>query len=68
MTSYEIPDPFQSFVLNKYKDYKGMLYDYMAKEWHLNCGSCKEKMYAPNKKSIIKARLYHTRNKCLGGY
>jgi len=26
MLTYEIPDPFETFVANKYKDYKGMVY------------------------------------------
>jgi len=32
MKTYDIPDPFDAFVANKYKDYKGMLYDFFAKE------------------------------------
>ena len=68
MNTYEIPDPFDTFVAHKYKDYKGMLYDFFAKEWHMNCGCCKEDLYAPNRKTLTKIRLYHTRNECLGGY
>ena len=68
MISYEIPDPFDIFVSNKYKDYKGMLYDFFAKEWHMKTACCGEDLYAPNKKTMTKIRLYHTRNECLGGY
>lgn len=25
-------------------------------------------LYAPNKKTMTKIRLYHTRNECMGGY
>ena len=68
MISYEIPDPFDTFVANKYKDYNGMLYDFFAREWHMQCGCCEEDLYAPNKKTMTKIRLYHTRNECTGGY
>lgn len=68
MISYEIPDPFATFVAKKYKDFNGYVYDFFNKEWHIKCGCCKEDIYAPTKKIIIKARLYHTRNECLGGY
>ena len=49
-------------------DFKGMLYDFFAKEWHMNCLCCNEDLYAPNKKVMTKIRLYHTRNECQGGY
>ncbi len=68
MINLEIPDPFDTFVLKKYKDFKGMLYDFFAKEWHMNCRCCDENLYAPNKKTMTKIRLYHTRNECTGGY
>ena len=68
MQSYEIPDPFETFVANKYKDYVGLAYDFFAREWHMRCACCKEDLYAPNKKIMTKIRLYHTRNECLGGY
>jgi hypothetical protein len=68
MRSYDIPDPFQEFVSRKYKEYKGMIYDFFSKEWHMKCGCCKEDLYAPNKKTMTKTRLYHTRQECLGGY
>lgn len=68
MISYEIPDPFQEFVAKKYKDFKGMQYDFFGREWHGSCYSCDEELYAPSKKEYIKNRLYHTRNVCLGGY
>ena len=68
MISYEIPDPFQTFVSNKYKNYAGALYDFFAKEWQMKCGCCKEDLYAPTKKILTKIRLYHTRNECTGGY
>jgi hypothetical protein len=68
MINLEIPDPFMDFVTNKYKNYTGTVYDFFAREWHFTCRTCKEKMYAPTKKTITKTRLYHTRNICLGGY
>jgi hypothetical protein len=68
MISYEIPDPFDIFVANKYKNYIGMIYDFFAREWHMKCNCCKEDLYAPNKKTMTKIRLYHTRNECTGGY
>ncbi len=68
MINLEIPDPFDTFVANKYKDFKGMLYDFLNREWHMSCGCCKENLYAPNKKTMTKIRLYHTRNECQGGY
>jgi len=45
-----------------------MLYDFFAREWHMQCGCCEEDLYAPNKKTMTKIRLYHTRNECTGGY
>jgi hypothetical protein len=68
MISYEIPDPFTTFVTKKYQNYTGMVYDFFAREWHLKCACCKEDLYAPNKKLMTKIRLYHTRNECTGGY
>lgn len=68
MMSYEIPDPFEDFVARKYANYKGMRYDFFAREWSGSCSCCGEELYAPNKKDYIKTRLYHTRNICLGGY
>lgn len=68
MINMEIPDPFEVFVANKYSDYKGMLYDFFAREWTGSCYTCSEELYAPSKKEYIKNRLYHTRNECLGGY
>jgi len=46
----------------------GMLYDFFAREWHLKAACCGEDLYAPNKKTMTKIRLYHTRNECMGGY
>ena len=68
LVSLEIPDPFQTFVANKYANLKGMQYDFFAKEWHLKTACCGEELYAPNKKIMNKIRLYHTRNECLGGW
>ena len=68
MISLEIPDPFETFVSKKYKDFKGMMYDFFGQEWHMNCGCCNEDLYAPTKKIMTKIRLYHTRNECTGGY
>lgn len=64
----EIPDPFDTFVENKYSNFKGILYDFFAREWSGSCLSCGEELFAPNKKTMIKIRLFHTRNECLGGY
>jgi hypothetical protein len=52
MISYDIPDPFETFVSNKYKNYVGAVYDFFAREWHMKCGCCKEDLYAPNKKTM----------------
>jgi len=69
MISYEIPDPFTAFRIEKYQKQKfGYRYDFFSGEWDINCGACNELLTAPNKKTMIKIRLYHTRNECLGGY
>lgn len=68
MISLEIPDPFEVFVQHKYANFKGMLYDFFAKEWTGQCFACGEELYAPSKKEYTKNRLYHSRNVCLGGY
>jgi hypothetical protein len=65
---YDIPDPFQVFVKHKYVNFKGMKYDFFAREWGGNCFTCNEEIYAPTKKDYIRTRLYHTRNICTGGY
>lgn len=64
----EIPDPFATFVAHKYANFKGMTYDFFGKEWRLETACCGEELYAPNKKTMTKIRLYHTRNECMGGY
>lgn len=68
MNTYEIPDPFAEFVKKKYKNFAGMVYDFFGQEWKFTCLTCKEKLYAPTRKTMIETRLYHTRNICLGGY
>jgi len=68
MINLEIPDPFATFVAKKYANFTGMRYDFFGKEWHMNCSCCKEELFAPNKKTMTKIRLYHTRNECTGGY
>jgi hypothetical protein len=68
LDNMEIPDPFATFVALKYANFKGMTYDFFAKEWYLKAACCGEELYAPNKKVMNKIRLYHTRNECLGGY
>jgi hypothetical protein len=68
MINLEIPDPFDTFVSKKYKDFKGMMYDFFNKEWHMSCRCCKEDLYAPSKKIMTKVRLYHSRVECTGGY
>lgn len=68
MLNMEIPDPFATFVANKYKNTTGFRYDFFAKEWSLKTACCGEELYAPSKKIMNKIRLYHTRNECMGGY
>jgi hypothetical protein len=69
MKTYDIPDPFTTFRVNKYNQQKGgYRYDFFSGEWDMNCGCCNELLTAPNKKTMTKIRLYHTRNECLGGY
>jgi hypothetical protein len=68
LISYDIPDPFETFVSKKYASAKGLIYDFFAKEWYLKTLCCGEELYAPNKKIMNKIRLYHTRNECTGGY
>lgn len=66
---YDIPDPFTEFRINKYSKQKsGYKYDFFSKEWDFNCVCCDELLNAPNKKTLTKIRLYHTRNECTGGY
>lgn len=64
MISLEIPDPFQTFLSKKYG---GSVYDFFAREWSWHC-PCGEDIYAPSRKTLVKTRLFHTRNVCLGGY
>jgi hypothetical protein len=68
MKTYDIPDPFATFVRNKNLNAIGAIYDYFAREWSFKCCTCSELMYAPNKKDLTRTRLYHTRSICLGGY
>jgi hypothetical protein len=68
MINLEIPDPFETFVANKYRESNGYGYNFFTKEWSFNCSTCGEDLDAPNKKTMTKIRLYHTRNECLGGY
>jgi hypothetical protein len=69
MINLEIPDPFTTFRMKKYAEQKGgYRYDFFSGEWDMNCGCCNELLIAPNKKTMTKIRLYHTRNECLGGY
>ena len=68
MNSYEIPDPFATFVAKKYANAKGMVYDFFTKEWYLKTACCGEELYAPNKKMLTKIRLNHSRNEGLNGY
>jgi len=67
MITLEIPDPFQTFVSNKYANAKGSVYDFFAREWSFRC-TCDEVIYAPSRKTLTQSRLYHTRNVCLNGY
>ena len=67
LKTYEIPDPFQTFVTKKYANAKGAVYDFFAREWSFKC-ACNEVIYAPTRKTLTQTRLYHTRNECLGGY
>lgn len=69
MINMEIPDPFTEFRIAKYaKQKSGYRYDFFTGEWEVNCGCCNELLTAPNKKTMTKIRLYHTRNECCGGY
>lgn len=68
MINMEIPDPFATFVVNKYKNRFGARYDFFAREWTMNCGCCKEELFGKTRKMLVKVRLYHTRNECFGGY
>jgi len=68
MISMEIPDPFTKFRIDKYNRTGGLKYDFFTREWYLKTACCGEELYAPNKKTMTKIRLYHTRNECLGGY
>lgn len=66
---YNIPDPFTQFRMDKYfKQKSGYKYDFFSGEWYLKTSCCGEELYAPNKKTMTKIRLYHTRNECMGGY
>ncbi len=66
--SLEIPDPFQTFVANKYSNAKGYVHDFFTGEWTYKCLTCKDDLSAPSRKIMTKIRLYHTRNECTGGY
>jgi len=68
LNSYDIPDPFATFVAKKYKNYKGYLYDFFTGEWSFKCYTCGDSLDAPSKKIMTKIHLYHTRNECLNGY
>lgn len=69
LSSLEIPDPFTEFCIEKYsKQNSAYKYDFFAKEWYLKTACCGEELYAPNKKTMVKIRLFHTRNECMGGY
>ena len=69
LTSFEIPDPFTEFRIAKYEKQRGgMRYDFFIGEWDAECLACGEPLNAPNKKTMIKIRLFDTRNECLGGY
>ena len=67
MLTMEIPDPFQTFVANKYDNAKGYIYDFFGREWSYTC-TCNQELFAPTRKTMTKTRLYHTRNVCTGGY
>jgi hypothetical protein len=68
MISLEIPDPFEVFVKHKYANFRGMRYDFFAREWTGQCLACGEELYSPSKKEYTKNRLYHSRNICTGGW
>jgi hypothetical protein len=68
MINMDIPDPFDTFVSKKYRNYVGARYDFFAREWAMNCGCCNEELFAKTRKMLVKIRLYHTRNECMGGY
>jgi hypothetical protein len=66
--TYDIPDPFLEFVEKKYKNFSGMKYHFFDKFWSTKCGACNTELDGPNKKTLVKIRLFHTRNECLNGY
>ena len=66
--TYDIPDPFQTFVSKKYANAKGYVHDWFSGEWSYRCSTCKEDLSGPSRKILTKIRLFHTRNECLGGY
>jgi hypothetical protein len=68
MINMEIPDPFQTFVINKYSKVNGYGYDFFAQEWYYKCSTCSEDLSAPTRKIMTKIRLFHTRNECLNGW
>ena len=69
MINLDIPDPFTTFRIKKYSAQKsGYRFDFFSGEWDMNCSCCNELLTAPNKKTMTKIRLYHTRNECTGGY
>jgi hypothetical protein len=68
MINLEIPDPFETFVAAKYANKRGAEYNFFEGTWTYRCGTCSETLDGPNKKTLTKIRLYHTRNECLGGY
>ena len=64
----EIPDPFADFIERKYANVKGLKYHFFDKIWITKCGTCNLELDGPNKKILLKIKLYHTRNECLNGY
>jgi len=66
--AYEIPDPFKEFVERKYQNFSGMKYHFFDKFWSTKCSACNTELEGPNKKTLVKIRLFHTRNECLNGY
>ena len=68
LSMYEIPDPFQEFVDRKYRNSSGMKYHFFDKFWSTKCGACDIELDGPSKKTLVKIRLFHTRNECLNGY
>lgn len=46
----------------------GYQYDFFAGEWHIDCGCCKESLFAATRTMMSLIYKYHTKKECLGGW